>query len=429
MKARVWQSECNPILHAAFAERRDALVSATPGSGKTFLALNFAGELRQSGQIDHIHVAAPTLLITKGWRDVAAGLGITLVSDGNNHLGATDDIVATYAQIGKSPETHAEIISASRTLAVCDEIHHASDDMNWGQSLETALEHARFRLHMSGTPFREDQHRIPFIEYGTDGISKADYTYGYTRAITEGVCRPVDFHCYDAAIRLRGATGDDEIARVMRLTLMPKAGVVEKMVSDADADLVERRKTCRDAAGMVVAMTQAHARDCARIVKEVTGTAPPVIISDSETAEHDLAQFRQGTARWVVAVKMLSEGVDVPRLTTAVYATNIVTTLFFRQLVGRVVRVRDGSPDETASVYMPRDDRLIREAADIEGEISAALALAPERYSGLRRKLAAGTVLITNAPVPRRPDPIDADGYSVSQSGFRYKETFRPSYR
>lgn len=397
MQKRAWQTECSIVLHGAFKARRDALVAATPGAGKTILALNFAGELKQADLVDHIHVTSPTLLISKNWRDVAAGLGLPLGSGSNADLSALGGISTTYAQVDKSPGTHAAIIDARRSIAICDELHHAGDDYAWGQSLKTALDHARFRLHLSGTPFRQDQHKIPFIEYGEDGVSRADYTYGYARAVTEGVCRPVSFQPYNAAIRFKGAASSDEMARVLRLSLMPKAGVIEKMVRDADSELTEKRKTWPDAAGLLVAMTQEHARACAAIIKMVTGVSPTVIVSDSETAEDDLIRFRSGTTRWVVAVKMLSEGVDVPRLMVAVYATNTSTTLFFRQLVGRVVRVRHGAAEETATIYMPRDDRLIAEAADIEAEVRQAIAVSPGRFEGLRQQLATGTTLRTSA--------------------------------
>ena len=53
----------------------------------------------------------------------------------------------------------------------------------------------------------------------------------------------------------------------------------------------------------------------------------------------------------MVAVRMVSEGVDVPRLAVGVYATTTTTPLFFAQAVGRFVRARKRG--ETASVFLP----------------------------------------------------------------------------
>ena len=67
----------------------------------------------------------------------------------------------------------------------------------WGRSTLAAFERARFRLLLSGTPFRSDNTPIPWVAYDDDGVSRADFGYGYTDALLDGVCRPVTFHTYD----------------------------------------------------------------------------------------------------------------------------------------------------------------------------------------------------------------------------------------
>ena len=59
----------------------------------------------------------------------------------------------------------------------------------------------------------------------------------------------------------------------------------------------------------------------------------------------------------MVAVRMVSEGVDVPRLAVGVWATTMSTPLFFAQAVGRFVRAR--SRGETASVFLPSVPHLL----------------------------------------------------------------------
>jgi superfamily II DNA or RNA helicase len=66
----------------------------------------------------------------------------------------------------------------------------------------------------------------------------------------------------------------------------------------------------------------------------------------------------------MVAVRMVSEGVDVPRLAVGVYATTTSTPLFFAQAVGRFVRSR--SRGETASVFLPSVPGLLGLAAELE---------------------------------------------------------------
>ena len=68
----------------------------------------------------------------------------------------------------------------------------------------------------------------------------------------------------------------------------------------------------------------------------------------------------------MVAVRMVSEGVDVPRLAVGVYATTTSTPLFFAQAVGRFVRARGRG--ETASVFLPSVPALLGYAAEMERE-------------------------------------------------------------
>ena len=53
-----------------------------------------------------------------------------------------------------------------------------------------------------------------------------------------------------------------------------------------------------------------------------------------------IEKFSADNSRWMVAVRMVSEGVDVPRLAVGVYATSSSTPLFFAQAIGRFVRAR-----------------------------------------------------------------------------------------
>src|SRR5580704_16570822 len=68
----------------------------------------------------------------------------------------------------------------------------------------------------------------------------------------------------------------------------------------------------------------------------------------------------------MVAVRMVSEGVDIPRLAVGVYATSVSTALFFAQAVGRFVRARQRG--ETASVFLPSVPVLLSYAAELEAE-------------------------------------------------------------
>jgi hypothetical protein len=105
----------------------------------------------------------------------------------------------------------------------------------------------------------------------------------------------------------------------------------------------------------------------------VAGEKPVVVISDEAGAHARIERFARGRAdapRWLLAVSMVSEGVDVPRLLVAAYATVRRTDLFFRRAVGRVVRRRDQDPEDlSAAVFLPADPTLTACAERVEVEL------------------------------------------------------------
>jgi superfamily II DNA or RNA helicase len=116
----------------------------------------------------------------------------------------------------------------------------------------------------------------------------------------------------------------------------------------------------------VIAGDHETARAYAGLLRRISGERPVVVLSDDPTASRKISAFAGSTARWMVAVRMVSEGVDVPRLAVGVYATSVSTALFFAQAVGRFVRVRQRG--ETASVFVPSVPVLLAFAAELEAE-------------------------------------------------------------
>jgi superfamily II DNA/RNA helicase len=90
------------------------------------------------------------------------------------------------------------------------------------------------------------------------------------------------------------------------------------------------------------------------------------VLSDDPKAGGVIDNFSASSGRWLVAVRMVSEGVDIPRLAVGVYATTTTTPLFFAQAVGRFVRARRRG--ETASIFVPSIPTLLRHASLIEEE-------------------------------------------------------------
>lgn len=370
---------------------RDFLAVATPGAGKTTFALRIAVELMGQGIVDKITVVCPTEHLKGQWADAAARVGIHIDPSFTNAQGRAgshfDGVAVTYAQVGANPAVHEMRTRDYRTLVILDEIHHAGDSLSWGDGVRQAFGDATRRLALTGTPFRSDTSPIPFVRYveDADGIrrSQADYSYGYGNALRDMVVRPVLFMSYSGQMSWRTSTGDEMSARLgepltkdmmkqaWRTALDPKGEWIPAVLRAADLRLEEVRRQIPDAGGLVIASNQTQARAYARHLCEITGKKATIVLSDDADASDRIDAFRESDDRWMVAVRMVSEGVDVPRLSVGVYATNTSTPLFFAQAVGRFVRARKRG--ETATVFVPSVVPLLELASQMEVERDHAL--------------------------------------------------------
>nr|WP_221244113.1 DEAD/DEAH box helicase [Cryobacterium roopkundense] len=388
-KLRAWQAEA---LEAYFQhEPRDFLAAATPGAGKTTFALRLAAELRSRRTIDRITVVAPTEHLKNQWADAAARAGIRLDPMFKNADGIYGShyhgVVVTYAQVAARAALHKRLTESSRTLVILDEIHHGGDALSWGDAIREAFGPATRRLSLTGTPFRSDTSPIPFVSYLPDkhGIrmSQSDYAYGYGRALADGVVRPVMFMVYAGHMKWRTRTGDEMEAKLgegntkditsqaWRTALEPTGQWIPDVLRAANQRLTEVRHGIPDAGGLVIATDQSTARAYAVILEEIAGEPVTIVLSDEKEASDRIDEFSKNDRRWMVAVRMVSEGVDVPRLAVGVYATSASTPLYFAQAIGRFVRARRRG--ETASIFLPNVPGLLSLANAMELERDHAL--------------------------------------------------------
>ena len=386
---RAWQAEA---LQAYMASQpQDFLAVATPGAGKTTFALRIATELMAKGAVRRVTVVCPTEHLKTQWSESAARVGLTLDPDFTNAQGEEgsffDGVCVTYAQVAANPGLHKRRTAARPTLVILDEIHHGGDALSWGDGIREAFQGAARRLSLTGTPFRSDDSPIPFVEYADDGDgvfrSRADYTYGYAEALRDGVVRPVMFLSYSGQMRWQTKQGDvveatlgepltkDMTGQAWRTALNPAGDWIQAVLAAADERLTAVRKSIPDAGGLVIATDQKAARAYAERLEAISGQRPTVVLSDDAGASDRIAEFSAGDERWMIAVRMVSEGVDVPRLAVGVYATSASTPLFFAQAIGRFVRARKRG--ETATVFLPSVPQLLGLAAEMEVERDHAL--------------------------------------------------------
>jgi superfamily II DNA or RNA helicase len=378
---RAWQAQF--LARQAAHPGADFLLVATPGAGKTLAAC----QAIRASDLAQTVVVCPTTALRTQWADAADRVGLHLDPRWRNADGAwradVDGVVVTYQQVASAPDLFAHHL-ARPTFVVLDEIHHAGESATWGTALRAAFEGAATRLSLSGTPFRSDARAIPFVRYDAERRCDPDFVYGYGEAVGDGVCRPLAFRLLDATLRWRvdaqetiAAFADDlgplDDSRRLRTAIDPATPLLPQMLREADALLVKARAVIQDAAGLVLCDDRAHARATAALLRTIAGEKPVVVVSDEPGAHARIDRFARGgadAARWLVAVNMVSEGVDVPRLILAAYATVRRTDLFFRQAVGRVVRRRPDDPDDlVATVFLPADPTLTGCAERVEVEL------------------------------------------------------------
>lgn len=410
VRLRPWQKEA--LERFAASASSDFLAVATPGAGKTTFALTAAVQHLAEHPRRRVVVVAPTQHLKVQWARAAARFGLHLEpawSARDGRLPADmHGIVVTYQQV--SMQAVALRGLAHDAFVIFDELHHAGDERAWGSGVRTAFEPAARRLAISGTPFRSDTAAIPFVEYDHDGEAHADYEYGYGEALRDGaVVRPVYFPRIDGQMEWVGPDGteyshtfDDALDHArsgqrLRTALSLSGEWLPAVLDQAHAQLQAIRVGQPHAGGLIIAMDQEHARGIVDLLRRRHGVHATLVVSDDPTASARIAHFTEGDQPWIVAVRMVSEGVDIPRLRVGVFATNTVTELFFRQATGRLVRWTRGLRSQKAFLFIPDDPRLRRCAAQI----------AEQRRHSLRRRDDDETV--------RRGDDVDEVGPPAPQ--------------
>jgi superfamily II DNA or RNA helicase len=437
IRLRAWQKRALDQLSAS--SDPDFLTVATPGAGKTTFALTAARQFLGRRPHARIVVVCPTQHLKHQWADAAARFDLYLESEwaaADGRLPAdVHGVICTYQQVATS---HAALRAvADDGFVVLDEVHHTGEDRAWGSGVKAAFEPAARRLSLSGTPFRSDTQAIPFVRYELDE-ARADFEYGYGDALADGgVVRPVYFPRLGGEMEWVAPDGaelsasfDDPLDRArsgqrLRTALSVDGEWLPTVLRQAHEQLMALRTTTDPAAGgLVIAMDQDHARGIVRLLRDRLGVAAMVATSDDPDASARISRFAAGTEPWIVAVRMVSEGVDIPRLRVGVFATTTSTELFFRQAVGRLVRWQRGHGRQRSYLFIPDEARLRAHAHQIGDQRRhslrkrdqeraepepAALDEVPQEQLSLFAAISATPIAGSGAPPPHHLGDDEAD--------------------
>ncbi len=424
LKPRAWQvNAVNQCVSIAIGGSDRALVFACPGSGKTIGGLLIAIGLKERvKKARKIIVLTPSLQIKSQWIERSRDLGLNLIAIEDAHvlLAGVDDMfsggfILTYQQAISMRASLRLFCDTHKPIAILDEVHHTSgpaggrDGNEWGISILHSLTHASFKLATTGTPFREGSNPIAFVNYNEDGRAHAHVEYGYKQAILDRICRPIVFEIYNGEVEWTDSRGvslladfHTQLTKAKRLELLRAAVSMDgqfplRMIEGAHKRLLEVRAEPggERSGGLVVAMDVQHAEAIADALTIISGTRPVVVHNKVDDSLDLINAFRDGDALWIVGIRMLSEGVDIPRLRVGVYCTNIQAPLYFHQFCGRMTRVQS-SDLERAYVFMPGAAELQVTARQIEEDVAHALGEdVPIREPSGQRRKCSGTAGIT----------------------------------
>ncbi|MFT6551322.1 MAG: superfamily II DNA or RNA helicase [Zhongshania marina] len=394
MQLRRWQQEAVVAALAKYeTDHPHFLCLATPGAGKTFMASIIAKELMNAGKIDFVFCFSPSV-------NVATSFQLSLESQLNCRL---DGLLGskgrslTYQSMPAPDSAFWSLLSQYKTLAIFDEIHHcAGDNMGnanvWGQKIIQQIQgKANYTLALSGTPWRSDKVPIALSSYCVNGKIQCDYSYGLERAIQDGVCRTPRIIAVDNE-KINLVSGDEtehyssfsELLKQSKCSyqqLLDSDDLITHMIKLTEKKLNDVRKKQTNSGALVVAASVEHAIKIAEIIKFQTGESARVVTYLHDDAQKSIQDFREASDKWIVSVGMISEGTDIPRLKVCCHLTRVKTELYFRQVLGRILRSTGIEKDE-GFLFMPAEPNLVEYAERVVENIPDANAIAIELMPG-----------------------------------------------
>ncbi|CAM4302782.1 DEAD/DEAH box helicase family protein [Vreelandella rituensis] len=395
---RDWQQRClTQALQQLSPFQPHFLCQATPGAGKMLMAAVLAHQLLERGDVDFVLYLGPSKeVISRAEQTLAEVTGLMM----NGKLGARGGCY-TYQSLWSRLPVFQQLGAQYRVLLIWDESHHAGrlpgtqKGANvWGQALLILERCVTYTLALSGTPWRTDGKCLPLLRYLDAQVSVddeeddsalkqrlvPDFVYTLQEAVRDGVCRTPYIWLIDNShiqLTMTHAKGkkppkQKRFSSIPHLLRHPGIGYADllrheapmaRVLTQGVAKLAALRQAQTSAGGLVVASDIEHAEEIAEWLKG-QGEDVCLVTSQTPNAHAKLQAFRESSQAWVVAVGMISEGVDIPRLRVCCYLSRIRTEQYFRQVLGRIIR-RMGLHDDDCYLFVVNESLLCRYAERI----------------------------------------------------------------
>ena len=378
---RNWQREAiEAALEKFEASYSHFLCLATPGAGKTVMASALANILIKTGKVDLVLCFSPSTVVANDFKVELEAITKRRFCGG---LGASGSSL-TYQSMRYLDTQFWTLLETFNVFVILDEIHHcAGDDTQnanaWGEQVLMNIQgKARYTMALTGTPWRSDAIPIALANYvSKDNRLLVDYRYDLTQAIKDGVCRSPHITLFDNELinvienkNKRSFTSIAEFLFKSGLSyfeIITHNEIIREILKHGIIQLNKERRISPDAGGLIVAASVSHAGQIQLLLAEL-GESSEVVTYQEEDPESLIRQFKRSCQKWIISIGMISEGTNIPRLRVCCYLSLVTTELYFKQVLGRILRTQY-SPVETGYLLVPAHPRLLEYSNRIAEEV------------------------------------------------------------
>jgi superfamily II DNA or RNA helicase len=382
---------------------------ATPAAGKTMMAATLAKRLKNEGLIDFVICFSPSITVANS---IEATFSKILQARFDGVIGAIGKSY-TYQSMLHLKKEFWDILSNHKVLVIFDEIHHCAGDSEnnvnaWGEPILSYIKNqAAYTLALSGTPWRSDTLPITLSEYSD--INKkiqCDYVYGLSRAIQDKVCRNPNIVLIDNENIVVTKKKEEQQKFTSFIDLFNKNVIsYSELVQNTTAlkyilnRAIKKLRTIRgvnsNAGGLIVASSVSHANYIHKLMIEHFNQDAIVVTHKQVNATNMINSYRNNQQAWIISVGMISEGTDIPRLQVCCHLSRVKTELYFRQVLGRILRITRTS-NEQAWLYTFSEPSLSDYAYRLNKEVPDQKIITNEYFSSSSKIVQKGKTGILN---------------------------------
>lgn len=387
MRLRNWQQKA---IHAALKKFEvpfsHFLCLATPGAGKTVMASALADTLLKENKVDLVLCFSPSTVVANDFKIELESITKKRFCGGLGALGSS----LTYQTMRHLDDTFWYLLSSYRVFVIFDEIHHCAghkiEKANaWGAEILKHIQgKARYTLALTGTPWRSDTIPISLANYvGDNNQIFVDYQYDLKQAIKDGVCRLPHLTLVDNELitvieddEKRNFKSTREFLDYSSLSYADLIGhdeILRQILKRGMTCLNEQRIDNSDAGGLIVAASISHAKQIQGVLSELGEHSEVVTYQESEP-ERLIQHFKHSRKKWIISISMISEGTNIPRLRVCCYLSLVTTELYFRQVLGRVLRAQYDAR-EVGYLITLAHPRLLEFAGRVADEVPHSIVL------------------------------------------------------